>query len=66
MNINGSTIHVEGELGLTGLGYVRLYGERIAGSWVSHRGASGHGKFNVDSFTDKRVITLHPPQGRYL
>ena len=25
MNINGSTIHVEGELGLTGLGYVEIY-----------------------------------------
>ncbi|KAH9972009.1 aldehyde dehydrogenase [Lactifluus volemus] len=48
MNINGSTIHVEGELGLTGLG-----------------GSSGYGGFNVDNFTDRRVITLHPPKVSY-
>lgn len=29
MNINGSTLHVENELGLTGLGYVRAFGEHI-------------------------------------
>ncbi len=28
VNINGSTLHVENELGLTGLGYVRLYDEQ--------------------------------------
>ncbi|KAF8477955.1 aldehyde dehydrogenase [Russula ochroleuca] len=48
VNINGSTLHVENELGLTGLG-----------------GSSGYGRFNVDNFTEKRTITLHPPQGSY-
>ncbi|KAH9073435.1 aldehyde dehydrogenase [Lactarius deliciosus] len=49
VSINGSTIHLEGAIGLTGLG-----------------GSSGYGRFNVDNFTDKRVITLHPPKSNYL
>ncbi|KAH8982169.1 aldehyde dehydrogenase [Lactarius hatsudake] len=48
VSINGSTIHLEGAIGLTGLG-----------------GSSGYGRFNVDNFTDKRVITLHPPKSNY-
>ncbi|KAH8982274.1 aldehyde dehydrogenase [Lactarius akahatsu] len=48
VSINGSTIHLEGAIGLTGLG-----------------GSSGYGRFNVDNFTDKRVITLHPPESNY-
>ncbi|KAI0292402.1 aldehyde dehydrogenase [Russula brevipes] len=48
VNINGPTIHVEGAIGLSGLG-----------------GSSGYGRFNVDNFTDKRVITLHPPKASY-
>ncbi|KAI0298081.1 aldehyde dehydrogenase [Multifurca ochricompacta] len=28
-------------------------------------GSSGYGRFNVDNFTDKRVITLHPPKSNY-
>lgn len=46
--INGSTIHVEGTIGISGLG-----------------GSSGYGRFNVENFTEKRVITLHPPKGSY-
>ncbi|KAI9450247.1 aldehyde dehydrogenase [Russula earlei] len=48
VNINGSTIHAEGTLGLSGLG-----------------GSSGYGRFDVNNFTDKRVITLHPPIANY-
>ncbi|KAH9175620.1 aldehyde dehydrogenase [Lactarius sanguifluus] len=48
VSINGSTIHLEGAIGLSGLG-----------------GSSGYGRFNVDNFTDKRVITLHPPKSNY-
>ncbi|KAI9454067.1 aldehyde dehydrogenase [Lactarius psammicola] len=47
-SINGSTIHVEGAIGITGLG-----------------GSSGYGRFNVENFTDRRVITLHPPKSSY-
>jgi len=28
-------------------------------------GSSGYGRFNVVNFTDKRVITLHPPKASY-
>jgi len=48
VNINGSTLHVEGAIGLGGLS-----------------GLSGYGRFDVNSFTDKRVITLHPPKSSY-
>jgi len=48
VNINGSTLHVEGAIGLSGLS-----------------GSSGYGRFDIDSFTDKRVITLHPPKNSY-
>jgi len=48
VNINGSTLHLEGAIGLTGLG-----------------GSSGYGRFNVENFTEKRVITLHPPKSNY-
>jgi hypothetical protein len=66
MNINGSTIHVEGELGLTGLGYVGIYTDNSPQlKKTVHRGSSGYGGFNVDNFTDRRVITLHPPKVSY-
>jgi acyl-CoA reductase-like NAD-dependent aldehyde dehydrogenase len=48
VSINGPTLHVEGAIGITGLG-----------------GSSGYGRFNVDNFTDKRVIILHPPKSSY-
>jgi len=48
VNINGSTFHIEGTIGLGGLS-----------------GLSGYGRFDVNGFTDKRVITLHPPKSRY-
>jgi len=48
VSINGTTLHVEGPIGITGLG-----------------GSSGYGRFNVENFTEKRVITLHPPKGNY-
>jgi len=48
VSINGSTIHVEGTIGLSGLG-----------------GSSGYGRFNVENFTETRVITLHPPKFSY-
>jgi hypothetical protein len=28
-------------------------------------GSSGYGRFDIDNFTDKRVITLHPPKASY-
>ena len=34
----------------------------ISVSSLISRGSSGYGRFNVDNFTDKRVITLHPPK----
>ncbi|KAI9442980.1 aldehyde dehydrogenase [Lactarius indigo] len=48
VSINGSTIHVEGAIGVTGLG-----------------GSSGYGRFNVDNFTERHTITLHPPKASY-
>ena len=30
-----------------------------------YRGSSGYGRFNVENFTDRRVITLHAPKSSY-
>jgi len=65
VNINGSTLHVEGTIGLGGLRWARIYAVPFLSSRKSHSGSSGYGRFDVNSFTDKRVITLHPPKSSY-
>ena len=65
VNINGSTIHVEGTIGLGGLRWARIYAGPFLSSRKSHSGSSGYGRYNVNSFTNMRVITLHPPKSSY-
>ncbi|GLB39348.1 putative aldehyde dehydrogenase [Lyophyllum shimeji] len=62
VNINGSTIHSEPLAGLRGLG---PQFPDVRSPFVLGRGASGYGRFDVDGFTDLRVVVTHPPGRRY-
>jgi hypothetical protein len=66
VNINGSTLHVEGAIGLAGLRWARVLCRTVFSADENpHSGLSGYGRFDVDSFTNKRVITLHPAKSSY-
>lgn len=73
VNINGPTMNSEAGEGQAGLGYVEhTITVRSVQSdpsnfylGVIYSGTSGYGKFNVESFTDRRSLILHAEHRSY-
>lgn len=71
VSVNGATFHVEPQFGNGGFGSVFFFHLDVVLdgcpliNFLSIRGASGYGRFDIEDWTNKQLTVLHPPKQSY-